>query len=355
MRFNKLEEHVTRRNERYREELESWLRKWLVDDYPERSGRLWSRSYESMEAFRKSVEPNRKRWGKILNPPPLKPTGPLEKRPYEPLSDLGAEWLSLPVGPIKAEGLLVIPASGNSFPLVIAQHGIGSTPERTFGLKDGGGAYHQYSRELVDAGFAVLAPFNLRDAGKRNRIERLARLADTTLPGIELVRIQHLLTEVLKDNRIDTERVGMWGLSLGGLATMFWMPLEERIKVGIVAAWFNHRRNKMAVPDPRYSCFLETKEEHAFFQGWLSEFSDCDVVSLICPRPLLIQAGKADRIAWWEQIIEEFELSRVHYDRLGLGDRIELDLHDGGHEVRLETGMPFLKKWLLDYQPHGQS
>ena len=73
-------------------------------------------------------------------------------------------------------------------------------------------------------------PFNLRGGEPRNRIERLARLADTTLPGIELVRMQNLLTEVLKDERIDPDRVGMWGLSLGGLATMFWMPLEERIR-----------------------------------------------------------------------------------------------------------------------------
>jgi len=347
MESDELEDYVTQRNERYGDELESWLRKWLVDDYPERSRRLWSRSYESVEAFEKSVEPNRDRWRKLLSPPPLEPTRPLEREPHHALSDLDGEWLSSPLGTIKAEGALVIPKSGKApFPLVIAQHGIGSTPERTFGLNDQGGAYHQYSRELVAAGFAVFAPFNLRDGDKRNRIERLARLADTTLPGIEFVRMQHLLTEILKDERIDPERVGMWGLSLGGLATMFWMPLEERIKVGIVAAWFNHRRNKMAVPDPRYSCFLETAEEHAFFRGWLVEFADYDVVSLICPRPLLIQAGKADRIAWWEQIIEEFELSRIHYDQLGLGERIELDLHDGGHEVRIETGMRFLEKWL---------
>lgn len=347
MQSDKLENYLIKRNERYSEDLELWLRKWLVDEYPERSKRLWSRCYDSVEAFKRSVEPNRNRWRKLLNPPSLEPTGSLERHPHEPLSNLGGEWLSLPLDSIKAEGLLVIPKGAEApFPLVIAQHGIGSTPERTFGMNDQGGAYHQYSRELVNAGFAVLAPFNLRNAEKRNRIERLARLADTTLPGIELVRLQYLLTEVLKDERIDPEKVGMWGLSLGGLATMFWMPLEERIKVGIVAAWFNHRTNKMAVPDPRYSCFLETKEEHAFFRGWLVEFSDYDVVSLICPRPLLIQAGKADGIAWWEQIIEEFELSRIHYDSLGLGERIELDLHDGGHEVRIETGMQFLEKWL---------
>ncbi len=347
MESDKLENYINERNEQYKNELELWLRKWLVDDYPERSGRLWSRSYESVEAFKKSVEPNRERWRKVLNPPPLKPTGTLERNPYEPLSELDGEWLSLSLGGIKAEGLLAIPKSGDApFPLVIAQHGIGSTPERTFGLQNPEDAYHHYAQQLVEAGFAVLAPFNLREGGPRNRIERLARLADTTLPGIELARMQCLLTEVLKDERIDPERVGMWGLSLGGLATMFWMPLEERIKVGIVAAWFNHRTNKMALPDKRYSCFLDTTEEHAFFRGWLVEFADYDVVSLICPRPLLIQTGKKDGIAWWEQVIEEFELSRAHYEKLGLADRVQLDLHEGGHEVRIETGLPFMEKWL---------
>lgn len=344
---DKLQDYVNERNDRYSDELELWLRSWLVDDYPERSQRLWSRDYGSIEAFVKSVEANRERWRKVLNPPPLEPTGALEKTPYEPLSDLGGEWLSLPLGKIKAEGLLAIPKSGDApFPLVIAQHGIGSTPERTFGLQNPEDAYHHYAQQLVEAGFAVLAPFNLREREPRNRIERLARLADTTLPGIEFTRMQCLLTETLKNDKIDPERVGIWGLSLGGLATMFWMPLEERIKVGIVAAWFNHRTNKMAVPDPRYSCFLETAEEHAFFRGWLTEFSDYDVASLICPRPLLIQTGKTDGIAWWEQVIEEFDLSRAHYDKLGIGERAELDIHEGGHEVRIETGMPFLKKWL---------
>ena len=236
MESDKLKNHFTERNERYREELELWLRRWLVDDYPERAKRLWSHCYESVEAFKKSVRHNRDRWKKVLKPPQFEPTGALQRSPHEPLSDLDGEWVSLPLGPIKAEGALAVPKSGDGlFPLVIAQHGIGSTPEKTFDLNDSTGGYHQYSRELLAAGFAVLAPFNLRDYKKRNRIERLARLADTTLPGIELVRIQHLLTEVLKDERIDPERVGMWGLSLGGLATMFWMPLEERIKVGIVA------------------------------------------------------------------------------------------------------------------------
>jgi len=128
--------------------------------------------------------------------------------------------------------------------------------ERTFGLMDEGGAYHAYARELVQAGVAVLVPMHLRSVERRNRIERLCRLADLSLPGSELGRAQRLLDEGLADPRIDGRRVGMWGLSRGGLATMFWTPLEPRVKVAVVAGWFNHRRNKMVIPDKRYSCFL---------------------------------------------------------------------------------------------------
>jgi hypothetical protein len=102
----------------------------------------------------------------------------------------------------------------------------------------------------------------------------------------------------------------------------------------------------MAIPDPRYSCFLETREEHAFFDGWLTEFTDSDAVCLICPRPLMIQTGKKDRIAHWPQVVEEFEASREHYEKLGIADRIEMDLHEGGHEPRVATGVRFLTRWL---------
>jgi dienelactone hydrolase len=343
-----LEEH---RTDAYAAQLESYLGRWLVEDYAERAATAWSRDYSSQDAFLKSVEPNRQRWRAVVKPPTLEKTGPLQHRPHPPLAELDGQWLTLPLRGLAAEGLLAVPGSArpqSPAPLVIAQHGIGSHPERTFGVLDEGEHYHRYAEELVSAGFAVLAPMNLRSVERRNRIERLCRLANTSLPGIEFVRMQRLLDEVLKDPRIDGQRVGMWGVSLGGTATMFWMPLEPRIKVGVVAAWFNHRRNKMVIPDPRYSCFLETKEEHAFFHGWLTEFTDSDVASLICPRPLLIQTGKQDRIAHWPQVVEEFEAARVHYERLGIAERIEMDLHEGGHEPRVQTGLKFLTRWLKE-------
>lgn len=344
-----LKEIETRRTDAYAAQLEAWLRETLVDQYPERAARQWHRDYSSIEAFVKSVEQNRAGWRTVIKPPELVKKGAVQRAPHPPLADLQAQWIVVPLGGLTAEGIFVVPKTATPerpVPLVIVQHGIGSFPERNFGLMDDGDAYHSYARKLVESGFAVLTPMNLRSVERRNRIERLCRLADLSLPGIELVRMQRLLDEALADPRIDRNRVGMWGLSLGGLATMFWTPLEPRIKVAVVAGWFNHRRNKMVIPDKRYSCFLETREEHAFFDGWLTAYSDSDVASLICPRPLMIQTGKKDGIAWWPMVLEEFDAAKEHYRKLGIADRIEMDLRDNAHETHVDSGVRFLTKWL---------
>jgi dienelactone hydrolase len=341
------DEFKEKRRDTYKDQLESYLQQWIIDGYPDRAESAWDRDYSSFNAFERSVSGNRERWREILNPPELRKSGPLEKKPHPYLTDIGAEWIELSLGPVNAQAILAFPSdAGNDrpVPLIIAQHGIGSYPETPF--EKGNEAYHAYARELLKAGFAVLAPMNLQSMERRNYIERLCRLIDTTLPGIELARMQHLLDVVLTDPRIDAERVGMWGVSLGGMATMFWMPLEPRIKVGVVSAWFNHRLNKMAIPDERYVSFMVVDEEHAFFRGWLTEFSDFDAVALICPRPLLIQHGKNDRIAHWPQVVDEFNVAGTHYEKLNIAERFEIHLFDGGHEARVETGIPFLHKWL---------
>jgi dienelactone hydrolase len=336
----------TERTDAYAAQLEEYMKQYLVKMYDERASVAWHRDYSSLDAFERSVEPNRERWSSIvIKPPLLTKSGPMIRKPYT-IEGIKGEWLELPLGPITAQAFLAFPsgaASGKKLPVIIVQHGIGSTPETPFR----GGAYHEYAKELLKSGFAVLVPMNLMSIERRNHIERLCRLADISLPGIELVRVQNLLDIILTDNRIDPQRVGMWGVSLGGMATMFWMPLEPRIKAGVVSAWFNHRRNKMVIPDDRYTSFLVTTEDHAFFTGWLTEFTDHDVVSLICPRPLLIQHGKQDRIAHFPQVLEEYDIAKTHYEKLKIPERIQIDMHEGGHEAIIESGVSFMKKWLM--------
>lgn len=333
-------------------ETEDFLRAASAAWVQRRNEGLWHRDYSSVQAYARSVEPNRVRWQAAVGnaadvglPPAV---GSILREPFLSDRDVEAHWLTVPVAQgLNARAALAFPRQRSGpLPLVIAQHGISSSPERVMGFDDNEGLYHAYGRALVRAGFAVLAPQHITGVEPRGRLQRMCLMLGITLWGVEIYKLQRLLDAVLGLPEIDAQRVGMWGISLGGAYTLFTLPLEPRIRAGICTAWFNDRYRKMIIDDPRYSCFLSTREEHIFIPRWLVEFDDADLVSLICPRPVQIQTGKGDGIAWWPFVVEAFKRSKEHYDRLGYGDAIELDLHEGGHEIRLETGLAFLQAHL---------
>jgi len=169
--FKQLEEE---RTEAYATQLEAWLRDYLVDQYPQRAAQAWHRDYTSVAAYLKSVEPQRLGWRNVIKPPALVKTGPVQRTPHAPLAELQAEWVTVPLGGLAAAGIFAVPKEATRekpVPLVIVQHGIGSFPERNFGVMDEGDSYHSYARRLVEAGFAVVTPLNLRSVERRNRIE----------------------------------------------------------------------------------------------------------------------------------------------------------------------------------------
>jgi hypothetical protein len=130
--FKRLEE---KRTDAYGGQLEAWLRAYLVDQYPERAAKAWKRDYTSIEAYLKSVETNRAGWRGVVKPPELVKSGKTQRVPHPPLADLGAEWLTVPLGALTAEGIFAVPKGATRekpVPLVIVQHGIGSFPERSF-------------------------------------------------------------------------------------------------------------------------------------------------------------------------------------------------------------------------------
>jgi len=330
-----------------RNETEDYLRTVILD-YETRQTQFWNHDYTTIEAFEASVAPNRERWRNAIG------VFESDSTALNPQRDLWYEddhmtvwWLTIDLlKGLRGRGLLALPKRDTPAPLVIAQHGIGSSPEKVFGLDDPSDIYKSYGRRLAEAGFAVIAPMNISGSHPRGRQERLCKLLGKTLWGLEIYRTQRLLDHLETLPEIDIDRTALYGISLGGAYTMFTTPLEPRIKAAVVCAWFNNRRYKMAVDDPRYSCFLSVDEEHVWIPGWLREFTDSDLVSLICPRPLLIEQGKADGIAWWPNMLEEYETSKAHYEKLGIADRIDIDLHEGGHEIRLEKSLDFLKHWL---------
>ncbi len=332
-----------------RKETEDFLRAVSLDYEPRRELH-WRRDYSSLEAYAASVEPNREAFREavgVFDAPML----PLDARrePFMETERITAEWVILPMFEgLNARAVLAKPKGiEGPLPVVLCQHGIGSSPERVFGYDDPSDIYHAYGQRICEEGFAVLAPMNITEGPPRERYHRLCLMLGKTLWGLEIQKISRLIDYLETLEGLDASRLGMYGISLGGAYTSFTMPLEPRIACGVNCAWFNDRLNKMVVDDFRYSCFLSTAEEHIFIPGWLTQFCDSDLASLICPRPYMPQTGKCDGIAWWPQVVNEFERTKAHYEKLGVGERCEMDLHEGGHEIRVEGALPFLRRWLM--------
>jgi len=166
---------VNDRQHLMRLEAEDYLRGVLLD-YEPRRRRHWNWDYSSPEAFERSVESNRRRWQEAVGAFEEDGTAldPLLEPWYED-EHFTAWWLTLGLlGGLRARGILALPKQRSGrVPLVIAQHGIGSSPERVFGLDDSSDIYKGYGRRLAEEGFAVIAPLNVTDAWPRARLERL--------------------------------------------------------------------------------------------------------------------------------------------------------------------------------------
>jgi dienelactone hydrolase len=337
-----------------RMEFEDWLRA-QAQDYQARRDRYWAPDFSSVEAYLASVAPNRQRWREALGV--FEPRDDdLQPHCYPCLEDdeIYAEWVEVRLADgLWARAIIGRPKqAAGRLPLVVTQHGISSSPEHCLGVAPGDTVYWAFAqrllREAKDGGgaYAVLAPLLTTDGAYRGRLDRLCRALGFTLQGLEVAKISRLLDWALSLEFVDPNRIAMWGLSMGGFYTLITTPCEPRIRVAIIAAFFNHRVNKLVIEDPRYSCYLPVNEEYIFIRGWLREFSDAELLALICPRPVQVQCGRCDGISWWPMVVEEFKRGRSYYERLGVGERCELCLHPGGHEIAYEAGLEFLRKWL---------
>lgn len=334
-------------NENLAQNWEPALRRVIID-YPQREKKHWQRDYSSIENYTNSVRENREAWADITRFPIFP-----DLTPQIEMEKIGRNLFSIELQlfeDLKLSALYSQPDSEKfkePFPIVICLHGMGGTPEMVLGLDARlDHSYHQFGQKLADKGFAVIAPALINNFSDRARINRLALLMGSSVWGLEIQHIRSLLDVVVANLPIDPEMIGMWGISMGGAYTLYTMPLDFRIKAGIITAWFNKRIEKMIVESADYTCFLSTEEEHAFLPGLLTQFSDKELVSLICPRPLQIQTGDKDDVAAPSLVKQEYASARTHYSNLKIEERLEWILHHGVHEIEFEHGLNFLIKWM---------
>jgi dienelactone hydrolase len=307
---------------------------------------LFRPDYSSPQAFEKSAEPLRKAFCESIGyPPPGDP--PKDAAAFDKIGEDGIGTYyraSIPVLPsVHAEGIYIVPKGiTGKAPLIIAMHGGGGSPE--VALFHGGANYHDMVRGGVKRGYVVFAPQHLFSAQGfptdiRRKIDDRLRLVGTSLTAVEIAKITRSLDAILTRPEVDATRVGMVGLSYGGYYALVTPALEPRIKVAVSSCYYGvqegrYERDELSVP----SDFR--------FKDRFTLFRDSDLVALICPRALEIQAGSTDDNDHREPGKLLAPLSEVYYKKLGLGERFRHLVFEGRHEFHDESAWEFVKKHL---------
>jgi len=245
---------------------------------------------------------------------------------------------------IQSQGIYIVPKGyeDRRVPLVIAQHGGAGSPEKA--LFNGGANYHDMVRGAVKRGYAVFAPQLLfsspgLDKETRKKTDQRLRLVGTSISAVEATKIVRSIDVMARRAEIDPDRIAMVGLSYGGYFSLVVSALDPRIKVTVSSGYFG-------VQEGRYARDELSIPSDLAFPGRFTLFRDPELVALICPRPLQIQAGSRDDEDHWKPGVALAPTAAEFYRHMGLNDRFEHRIFEGGHEFNDELAWAFVAKHL---------
>ena len=316
---------------------------------------FWHRDYSSQKAYSAALQPFRDKLAEMIGAP----VGALRQPPLtakqlaarrELVTEDGGirierVWLKSRTG-LTAYGILLTPPGAGRKPAVVAIHGMSSSPERVAGLLEPNDYVRRFGRRLAERGYVVFAPLDIKTQALRDRLDRKAMMLGTRLQWLEQAKIFADVDFLYTLAEVDPHRIGAYGISWGGRTVMYQGALDQRIAATVISGHFNDTVPKMVTSDPHYTAFINTREGYAFYDKLATRFSDADVVSMICPRAVMIEEGKRDPVVWYPMAEKAFAEAQAHYKKLNAGERAELKLFDGDHFVYAEDAFPFLDRWL---------
>ena len=336
-------------------EVDSYLDS-LVAQSPGCSRQFLQLDYSDAGAYLRSIVPYRRLIRKMIGYPPPAAVPQLALRVEQVGEDRAARyervWVEVLKG-VTAYGLLLTPHNAAAeTPLLIALHGGGGCPEAVCGL-DTRENYHAFGREAAGRGYIVWAPSLLMQVAyggdpapdrSRHFLDRKARLVGTSIVAIEVYKIIGGLKAVIEArSEIDARRIGMAGLSYGGLFTLYTLALSEFIAAGACAGFFGSLSDW-----PAFNSIDPEKAGDCRFMDVLGTFDLPELCGLICPRPLMIQHGKKDAVLPVEGARAAAKLAGRYFADLGCADRFTYSEHPGAHEFANEDLFSFFAKALRE-------
>ena len=251
-----------------------------------------------------------------------------------------------------AWGILLLPKDlkpGERRPVVVCQHGLEGVPMDCVTTDEKSRAWQSYkgfATRLAERGFIVFVPHNpYRGKDDFRVLQRLANPLGKHLFSVIFAQHERILEWLGTQPFVDAKRIGFYGLSYGGKSAMRIPAVLDGYCLSICSADFNEWVWKNATVDWRGS-YLFTGEYEIFEWNLGHTFNYAEMAALIAPRPFMVERGHEDGVGIDEWVNFEFAKIRRFYNKLGIGDRAEIEHFDGPHTINGQGTFDFLHKHL---------
>jgi dienelactone hydrolase len=343
------------REQRQLQQLVDHVQASLIRSERLRDARFWNKigKVSPEEWDRQQASFQNEFWTEILGklPPPIAQSNPRSRQSFDTPTWRGYDVVLDVYEDVYAWGVLLLPKDlkpGEKRPVVVCQHGLEGVPRDTIDgpENDGYRAYKSFAAQLAERGFIVFAPHNpYRGRDLFRVLQRKANPLGVSLFSVILSQHEQILNWLETLPFVDKERIGFYGLSYGGKTAMRVPALLERYALSICSADFNEWIKKNATVHSPYSYLFTGEYEMPEFNLGRT-YNYAEMAALIAPRPFMVERGHDDGVAPDEWVAYEFAKVKRFYDRLGIGDRTELEVFDGPHTINGAGTFDFLHRHL---------
>lgn len=227
-------------------------------------------------------------------------------------------------------------------PLIIVLHGGDGTPELISGLLGNTFNYNNMLKRACRFGSAVFAPqLLLWDKSKyrtdynRTAIDESFKQLGGSITAFEVACISRCIDYFFHKPEIDNDKIGIIGLSYGGMYANAVAAFDKRIKSTLSSCFFNDR--------------TKYNKTDWSFKNAANIFCDAEIAGLIAPRPLYIEVGADDELFDCKGAVSEYKNLELYYKELDCLDKLRFEVFKGGHELdNSEKGYEFFFKHLLN-------
>jgi len=242
-------------------------------------------------------------------------------------------------------GYLLIPKDlkrGEQRSVVVVQHGGSGLPYDV--IDPDNKTYKAIAVQLVEKGYIVFAPhFPWREGDEYRSLGRKANLLGLSAFSVIIAQHSALLKWLSQQSWINSDRIGIYGLSWGGKVAMRVPGVLKGYRFSVCSGDFNEWIWKNATTD-FWSSYLYVGEYEMFDFNLGRTFDYAEMAAFIAPRMFMVERGHRDGVGIDEQVAFEYAKVRRLYDEFGISDRTEIDYFNGGHEINGDGTMKFIQK-----------